>query len=114
MEKINKCRITLVNPPLLEDSPHHPLFPPLGLTYLAAVLEQDEHEIRIIDCPIENLDHQKLSHELDSFKPNIIGITSMTPTIKSAIMASQNAKKACPDSKVIFVDPTPHLWINKF
>ena len=38
----------LVNPPLLEDNSHHPLFPPLGLTYLAAVLKQDEHEIKRI------------------------------------------------------------------
>lgn len=105
MEKIRKTRITLVNPPLLEDSPHHPLFPPLGLTYLAGILEQDEHEIRIIDCPIDNLNHQKLSDELNSFQPNIIGITSMTPTIKSAIQAAQNAKEVCPDSTVIFGGP---------
>jgi radical SAM superfamily enzyme YgiQ (UPF0313 family) len=105
MEKINKTRITLVNPPLLEDNTHHPLFPPLGLTYLAAVLEQDEHEISIIDCPIDNLDHQKLSDKLESFQPKLIGITSMTPTINSAIQAAQNAKDACPDATVIFGGP---------
>jgi len=95
----------LVNPPLLEDNVHHPLFPPLGLTYLAAVLKRDDHEIKITDCPIDNLDHKKLSKELVTFEPELIGITSMTPTIKSAIIAAQNAKEVCPNSIVIFGGP---------
>ena len=59
MDKFSKNRILLINPPLLKENTHHPLFPPLGLMYLAAVLKQDEHEIKIIDCPVENLDHKK-------------------------------------------------------
>ncbi len=105
MQKFDKKRITLVNPPLLDDSAHHPLFPPLGLTYLAAVLEQDEHEIKIADCPISNLNHKELSAELSSFQPNIIGITSMTPTIKSALQSAKKAKEVCPDATVIFGGP---------
>ena len=105
MQKVDKKKIILVNPPLLEDNSHHPLFPPLGLTYLAAVLEQDEHEIKIADCPISNLDHKKLSAELSSFQPNIIGITSMTPTIKSALLSARKAKEVCPDATVIFGGP---------
>jgi radical SAM superfamily enzyme YgiQ (UPF0313 family) len=103
--KFSKTRVMLVNPPLLEDNAHHPLFPPLGLTYLAAVLKQDNHEIKIIDCPIDNLNHKKLSKELANFEPKLIGITSMTPTIKSAIIAAQNAKEVCPESTVIFGGP---------
>lgn len=105
MEKTSNTRIILINPPLLEDNTHHPLFPPLGLMYLAAVLKQDKHEIKILDCPVENLDHKKLTKELVSFNPKLIGITSMTPTIKSAILAANNAKEVCPDSKIIFGGP---------
>lgn len=105
MEKTSKTRIILINPPLLADNTHHPLFPPLGLMYLAAVLKQDDHEIKIIDCPVENLDHKKLTKELASFNPKLIGITSMTPTIKSAILVAKNAKEDFPDSKVIFGGP---------
>lgn len=105
VDKFSKIRIMLVNPPLLKDNSHHPLFPPLGLAYLAGVLKQDEHEIKIIDCPVSNLDHNKLSDEIGAFQPNLIGITSMTPTINSAIKAAKNAKKVCPDSPVIFGGP---------
>ncbi|MFA4820527.1 MAG: hypothetical protein WC613_06245, partial [Candidatus Aenigmatarchaeota archaeon] len=28
--------------------------PPLGLCYMAAVLEHEDHEVRIMDCPVNN------------------------------------------------------------
>jgi anaerobic magnesium-protoporphyrin IX monomethyl ester cyclase len=100
-----KAKVALVSPPLLKNSAHHPFLPPLGLTYIAAVLEQDGHEIKIIDCPVCNIDHKKLTAELSSFMPNLIGISSITPTIKSALQSARVAKEACPDSKVILGGP---------
>jgi radical SAM superfamily enzyme YgiQ (UPF0313 family) len=101
MKKTNKTKIALVNPPLLKGASHHPSFPPLGLTYLAAVLDQDDHEVKIIDCPICEIDHEKLKAELASFAPALVGITSMTPMISSAFQSARVAKEACPDSTVI-------------
>jgi len=100
-----KAKVALVSPPLLKNNDHHPFLPPLGLTYIAAVLEQDGHEIKIIDCPACNIDHKKLTAELTSFKPNLIGISSITPTIKSALQSARAAKEACPDSKIILGGP---------
>jgi radical SAM superfamily enzyme YgiQ (UPF0313 family) len=73
--------------------------------YLAAVLEQDGYEIKIIDCPVCKIDHGKLRAELSSFEPNLIGISSITPTITSALQSARVAKEACPDSKVIMGGP---------
>jgi radical SAM superfamily enzyme YgiQ (UPF0313 family) len=80
--KTNKTKIALVNTPLLEGVAHHPLFPPLGLAYMAAVLEQNDFEVKIFDCPVCEIDHEKLKAELDSFQPTMVGIGSMTPTIE--------------------------------
>jgi anaerobic magnesium-protoporphyrin IX monomethyl ester cyclase len=102
MKKTNKTKIALVNPPIVT---RHPQLPPLGLMYLAAVLEQDGYEIKIIDCPVCNIDHEKLRAELSSFEPNLIGISSITPTIESAFHSARVAKEACPDSKVILGGP---------
>ena len=102
MKKTNKTKIALVNPPLVT---RHPQLPPLGLMYLAAVLEQDGYEIKIIDCPVCKIDHGKLRSELSSFEPNLIGISSITPTINSALQSARVAKEACPDSKVILGGP---------
>ena len=82
MKKVNEAtKIALVNSPLLQGTYRHPLFPPLGLAYLAAVLEQADFEVRIMDCPVCKIDHEKLKADLISYEPTLIGIASMTPTV---------------------------------
>jgi anaerobic magnesium-protoporphyrin IX monomethyl ester cyclase len=103
--KTNKTKIALVNTPLLEGVAHHPLFPPLGLAYMAAVLEQNDFEVKIFDCPVCEIDHEKLKAELDSFQPTMVGIGSMTPTIESALKSARVAKEVCPDAKVLMGGP---------
>jgi anaerobic magnesium-protoporphyrin IX monomethyl ester cyclase len=100
-----KKKIALVNTPFIEVKDNHPLLPPLGLTYLAASLEQNDHEIKIIDCPASNFNHEKLKKELSSFAPDIVGITSLTPTIDSAFQSARIAKETNPNSQVILGGP---------
>ena len=100
-----RTKVALVTTPLLENVAHHPLFPPLGLAYMAAVLEQNDFEVRIFDCPVCMIDHEKLKTELADFQPNIVGIGSMTPTIVSALKSARVAKEACPQTKVIMGGP---------
>jgi len=103
--KTNKTKVALVTTPLLEGIAHHPQFPPLGLAYMAAVLEQNDFEVRIFDCPVCEMDHEKLKTELSSFQPTIVGIGSMTPTIESALKSARVAKDVCPDAKVLMGGP---------
>ena len=106
MESTNKAtRVALVNPPLAEYNSHHPLVPPLGLAYLAAVLEKNNFEVKIMDCPVCKTDHQKLKEDLAAFQPSLIGIASMTPTINSALKSARAAKEVCPSAKVILGSP---------
>src|SRR5208283_1778015 len=102
--KTNK-KIALVNTPILEGVTRHPFFPPLGLAYMAAVLEQNDFEVKIFDCPVCEIDHEKLKAELDSFQPTIVGIGSMTQTIDSALKSATVAKEVCPDAKVVMGGP---------
>ncbi|MCL4410177.1 MAG: cobalamin-dependent protein, partial [Gammaproteobacteria bacterium] len=97
---ITNQKVALVTPPLLKEMGHHPIFPPLGLAYMAAVLEQNGVEVKIYDCPVCRFDYEKLKAELDAYQPTIVGIGSMTPTIESAFKSARIAKEACPDAKV--------------
>jgi radical SAM superfamily enzyme YgiQ (UPF0313 family) len=72
---------------------------------MAAILEQNKFEVRIFDCPICKIDHEKLKSELESFQPKIVGVTSMTPTSVSALKSAEAAKEACPDARVILGGP---------
>jgi radical SAM superfamily enzyme YgiQ (UPF0313 family) len=69
------------------------------------VLEQNDFEVRIMDCPACKMDHEKLRADLASFKPTLIGIASMTATIPSALKSARVAKEACPDAKVLMGGP---------
>ena len=103
--KGNKVRIALVNPPLLPEVFRHPLSLPLGIAYLAAVLENDEHEVKVVDCPPLSMNHDRLKREIASFEPDIVGITSVAVTFPSALQAAHIAKETCPQALVVLGGP---------
>jgi anaerobic magnesium-protoporphyrin IX monomethyl ester cyclase len=100
-----KAKVALVNPPTLKGVFHHQLFVPIGLAYLAAVLEKDEHEIAVIDCPALGMGQEELKRKLETFQPDLVGVTSMTPTIQSALQSTRIAKKTCPNATVVIGGP---------
>ena len=102
---VSKTKVALVTSPLLQKRGKHPLFPPLGLAYMAAVLEQNGIEVKIFDCPVCEFDHDKLKSQLDTYQPTIVGIGSMTPTINSAFKSARVAKEVCPDVKIVMGGP---------
>ncbi len=64
--------------------------PPLGLAYLAAVLREAGHEIKIIDRAIEQ---RPLSIE-DFLSWDVVGISADTPRYPEAVEIAQKAKTA--------------------
>ena len=114
MGERKNIRIALVNPPTPKGVFRHQPYVPIGLAYLAAVLEENGHEVTVIDCPAIEADHEKIRAKLASFQPLMVGITSITPTIQSALLSAHVAKEACPNAMVILGGPHPHLWMNKF
>ena len=95
----------MVNPPIPKAVFHHQRYVPIGLAYLAAVIEKNGYELAVIDCPATGMDHYKLKRKLVAFKPNLIGVTSMTPTIKSAFQSARSAREACPDATIVIGGP---------
>jgi radical SAM superfamily enzyme YgiQ (UPF0313 family) len=62
---------------------------PLGLGYLAAVLEQAGHQVRIYDAVVED---EPLRDVLERGKFEVVGISSTTPIINEAWEAAREAK----------------------
>ena len=50
---------------------------PLGLGYIASVLEED-HDVKVIDNGAEKLDDNSLKGRISEINPEIVGITSDT------------------------------------
>jgi len=78
--------------------------PPLGLAYIASVLRQD-HEVKIIDSNILNYTIGDVERELRSFNPDVVGITSVTPSIYEAYKVAETAKKVREDCTVVLGGP---------
>jgi anaerobic magnesium-protoporphyrin IX monomethyl ester cyclase len=89
--------VTLVNPPYPKGAHQHPPFTPLGLGYLAAVLEKNEYNVDVIDCQALNISFEEVKNELSKRKPDIVGMTSTTLTYKSALRIVEIAKEVCPN-----------------
>jgi len=106
-------QVTLVNPPYPSGSHKHPPFTPLGLGYLAAVLEKNQYEVDVIDCQALNLSYGEFKNEIGKRQPNIVGITSTTLTYKSGLQIAKIAKKACPNCLTAMGGPHVTFWDDK-
>ena len=87
-----KTHVTLVNPPYPSGAHQHPPFTPLGLGYLAAVLEKNNYQVDVIDCQALQISYEEFKQEINKKEPTIIGITSTTLTYKSALKIAEITK----------------------
>jgi len=108
-----KMHVTLVNPPYPSGSHKHPPFTPLGLGYLAAVLEKNQYEVDVIDCQALNLSYGEFKNELGKRQPNIVGITSTTLTYKSGLQIAKIAKEVYPNCLTAMGGPHVTFWDDK-
>ncbi|MEJ2242606.1 MAG: cobalamin-dependent protein, partial [Candidatus Bathyarchaeota archaeon] len=91
-----KPHITLVNPPYPEGAHQHPPFTPLGLGYLAAVLDKNDYSVNVIDCQALRISYGQFKDEISKCKPDIVGMTSTTLTYKSALNIARIVKEVHP------------------
>ena len=105
MVEKKSVKVALINPPFMECSFRHHLYLPIGLAYLAAMLEENGCEVKVIDCQGMDIDHSKLKSEIVNFAPDIVGITSIAPMIKSALLSAAIAKEAFPNVQVVLGGP---------
>ena len=79
--------------------------PPLGLVSLAAVLEEDGHQVEILDCALAGVDHAQIAREIRRRGPDLIGITGTTWTRYEQFRAARTCKRVLPDVPVVLGGP---------
>ena len=89
--------VTLVNPPYPKGAHQHPPFTPLGLGYLAAVLEKKNYKVDVIDCQALGISYGDFRREISKRQPDVVGMTSTTLTYKSALKIAKIAKEVHPN-----------------
>lgn len=75
--------------------------PPLGIAYMAGVLQENNIDVEILDASAEDMDFKDVEKELLKRKPNLVALTALTPTIGRALETAQVVKETLPDSIVV-------------
>jgi radical SAM superfamily enzyme YgiQ (UPF0313 family) len=78
---------------------------PLGIGYLAAVLEQDRHEVKILDALLHHLSRKAIQQEIEKFNPDVVGMTAMTSSIPDVIEMAKLIKEVNKNIKVVIGGP---------
>jgi anaerobic magnesium-protoporphyrin IX monomethyl ester cyclase len=65
---------------------------PLGIAYLAAVLERQGHKVILIDAPAMRYDIEDIVRELKSFGPDLVGISVTTASFTKALSVAKEVK----------------------
>ena len=95
-------RVLLVNPYYpISETPS----PPLGLACLAAALESEGIDVKILDFVVFPYSKTILEKELMQFNPDLIGVTAVTMSIDSALEIARDAKSVAPDVSVVMGGP---------
>jgi len=82
------------------------VIPALGLAYLAAVAEEDGHEVRILDCA-RGLGWSAVSEAGRSLQPDVVGITATTPTFYNARRTASLLRGIVPRAAFVVGGPHP-------
>ena len=97
-------KVAIVAPPYpLEEAPA----PPLGVTYVAAAFEKAGAEVRIFDYIVSHYSPDKLHAQMDDFKPDVLGSTSVTMNFPKAAEIVSEAKRYMPS--LITIMGGPHV-----
>jgi anaerobic magnesium-protoporphyrin IX monomethyl ester cyclase len=102
--------VTLVNPPYPSELYQHSPFPPLGLGYLAAVLEKNKYEVDVIDCQASRLTYEDFKREISKCQPNMVGITATTRLYKSALHIAEITKEVHPNCLTVLGGSHVTFW----
>jgi len=82
------------------------VYPSLGLAYIAAVLEKENHQVRIIDCDIEGENADKaIDITLRDFQPQLVGFYAMTWTFRQAAALAKKIKQINPQIVTVIGGP---------
>ncbi|MDI6888582.1 MAG: radical SAM protein [Methanocellales archaeon] len=105
-------RILLIHPPCEEEIYQRFLglvAPPIGLAYVAAALENDGHEVMIIDMPAEAKDIDEVKEDIERFHLDVVGVYCATYRVNHANEVIKTAKEVDGGIKTLMGGPHASL-----
>lgn len=107
--------VMLINPPVTERQRSGPIgpvirnlyfnSPPLGLAYLAAVLERAGARVGLMDAAVEGFSMAEAADRIRAFAPDVAGITSTTNFYGNALELARLVKAEMPSLPIVIGGP---------
>ena len=109
-------KILLIYPPYTShvEEEKKGYFPPLGLAYIAAILRNYNHSIRIIDMNVETKSLKELEKTCEKEQPDIIGVSSTTITYSTCVNILKHTRKILPSAIRIVGGPHASILPQEF
>ncbi|MFX1452164.1 MAG: B12-binding domain-containing radical SAM protein [Promethearchaeota archaeon] len=109
---------TLLFPPIRKSESYNPfyktpMFPPLGLALIGAVLEQNGYKVKIYDCEVSRISLIKLRNLIKKENPKAIGITASTSIFFQSRRTAKYLKMHFPDIPIIMGGPHITIFPNE-
>jgi radical SAM superfamily enzyme YgiQ (UPF0313 family) len=99
-------KILLINPPI--SNYYGPKWLPLGLAYIAAVLEKD-FDVKVIDLNVQQKTMQELIHFLKNESPTVVGFSAITLEANNMFKLIKIVKSIT-DAKIVVGGPHPSVF----
>jgi radical SAM superfamily enzyme YgiQ (UPF0313 family) len=115
-------KIMLINPPpykhggksrFLERTPIQTYTMPLGLGYIAAVLENAGHDVSLVDAYVKNLSYDALAQIVKTSRPDVIGITCLSDQRTSWFKLIELIRATDSKIKIVLGGPHPSLMTEQ-
>jgi len=119
-------KILVLNPPAHEGRPYiregrcmqigsswATLWMPLTLAYVAAVLREDGHDVRLADAVADRLDLSGVLALRDEFKPDLVFLNTAFPSIEGDRAAAAALKRRAPGVPIVLLGLFPTLLEDK-
>ena len=74
---------------------------PLGILYIGAVLEQNGHQVEIIDSDVDHMGPVEIVEYVDRNHPDVVGVTATTPMYPGARQILSSVKEKHPQITTI-------------
>ena len=96
-------KVTFLNPPQTNSKYKFlgVVAPSLGIGYMAAVLEQNNIDVDVLDSSALEMSYDELGEEILKRNPDIVSISALTPTMGVALDSADKIKQVKPDTIVV-------------
>lgn len=103
MSENNKSDIIFINSPIslnykLKVLGDQKYWPPLGILYLAAVLEKDGRRVSIIDPAVTEMSLEDILDRIAGERPPIVGLSTLTPGLRTCVQLAEGIRKRFGDN----------------